>query len=131
MTEYTINIEDNDVLVRVYNQTANAALQRGDALHVATEDNKDIITQFITEGKKLLNKALGRYSSGSLTYLMPGNWPNRSSEVDEIAKSFLAHYSTAKWYELNGTGDRFINDANEMLVELSNILGKRNKPERK
>lgn len=130
MTTYTVNILDSSICDRVYELTANAAVQRGDALRVATEDNEEMITRFITEGKKLLNKAFGRYAVGLLSYSMPSNWPDRSEEVKNLSESFLTHYSIAKWYELNGTGERFLNDANEMLVEISNILGKRIKPDR-
>lgn len=136
MKNYAITLQEEDkngkegILTKVYRLTANAAVQRGDALRVATEDNKDMLTQFINEGKRLLNDALGRYSTGDLDYSMPENWPDRSSDIDDLSESFLVNYSIAKWYELNGTGERFISSANEALEEIVDILGKRTKPGR-
>ena len=136
MNQYSISIKEDDeggkegILTKVYRLTANAAVQRGDALRVATADNKDMLTQFINEGKRFLNDALGRYSTGDLGYSMPENWPDRSSDINDLGESFLVNYSIAKWYELNGTGERFISSANEALEEIARILNKRIKPER-
>ena len=136
--EAFVNINEDNVLKGVYQLTANAAVQRGDAQHVATVDNKDMLSQFIGEGKKLVEKALGRYSTGVkveggkelLGYSMPAEWPDRSAEITSLAEVFLTNYVIAKWYELNGTGDRFLNVANEALSEIGVLLGKRNKPTR-
>lgn len=132
MKPYNINIIEDNILKGVYRLTANAAVQRGDAQHVATVDNKDMLSQFIGEGEKLLKKALGRYSTGGedgvLGYSMPDEWPERDAEVTSLAEVFLTNYAIAKWYELNGTGDRFLNVANEALGEIGVLLGKRNKP---
>jgi hypothetical protein len=136
MIDYVINITtvDSDakdsVATAVYRFTANAALQRNDAQAVATEDNEAMVNVFIEDGKKLLEKALGRYSTGALAYSMPDTWPDRHEEVDSYADTFLKNYALAKWYELNGTGERFINAANEALENIVTILGKRTKPDR-
>ena len=68
MKQYRINT--GNVAEEVYRLTANAAVQRGDAQAVATKDNEDLINVFIEDGKKLLEKALGRYSTGNLGYSM-------------------------------------------------------------
>lgn len=130
MKQYSISIKEENVLKEIYRLTANAAVQRGDAQHVATEDNKDILLRFIAEGARLLEKAIGRYSTGGTGYSMPENWPDRSSDIDGLSESFLVNYSIAKWYELNGTGERFISSANEALEEIARILNKRIKPKR-
>ena len=131
MQDKTIDIAVNDVCTEVYLMTANAAQQRGDINNVATADNVRVISQFIESGKLLLEKSLGRYSTGvingTIGYSMPDNWPDRSEEVDGYAKVFLANYAIARWYELNGTGDRFEAMANEALGNIVLILSKRKK----
>ena len=126
MKQYTI--ETGDVATEVYRLTANAAVQRGDAQAVATEDNGDLINVFIEDGKKLLEKALGRYSTGDLGYSMPENWMDRREDINGHADTFLKNYVLSKWYELNGTGERFIAMANEALECIVSILEKRTKP---
>lgn len=128
MKQFFIEIDDNDVLKKVYRLTANAAVQRGDAQAVATEDNIDMLNVFIEDGKKLLEKALGRYSTGGLGYSMPENWKDRSEDINGHADTFLKNYVLSKWYELNGTGERFIAMANEALECIVLILNKREKP---
>lgn len=126
MKQYTITTDD--IATEVYRLTANAAVQRGDAQAVATEDNEDLINVFIEDGKKLLEKALGRYSTGNLGYSMPESWEDRREDINGHAYVFLKNYALAKWYELNGTGERFVNAANEALECIVLILNKREKP---
>ena len=134
MKQYTIKITLDDepgkesIATAVYRLTANAAVQRGDANAVATEDNEDLINVFIEDGKKLLEKALGRYSTGNFGYSMPENWKDRSKDINGYADTFLKNYVLSKWYELNGTGERFIAMANEALECIVSILEKRTKP---
>ena len=47
MKNYEVTINEEAIYTAVYNITANAAAQRGDAAHVATEDNRGILTQKI------------------------------------------------------------------------------------
>lgn len=128
MRDYSITVEDNNIHTEVYRITANAAQQRGDAQNVATEDNADLVDKFIFDGKKLLEKALGRYSTGGLNFSMPENWPDRTADVNGNAEVFLKNYALAKWFELNGTGERFLAMANEALEIIATILNKRDKP---
>lgn len=127
MTEYTISVTDS-VLESVYRLTANAAVQRGDAQAVATEDNKDMLQQFKDEGFKLLEMAFGRYYVGDGRYSMPSNWPNLSADINALAEKAVTNYILAKWYELNGTGDKYMAVFSEVLTNIANILNKRNKP---
>ena len=134
MKQYAITLQDEDkdgkegILTKVYRLTANAAVQRGDALRVATADNKDMLTQFINEGKRSLNDALGRYSTGDLGYSMPENWPDRTADIDKMAENYLVNIALAKWYELTGTGDKFREEAAGALESIVFTLNKRNKP---
>lgn len=127
MTEYTISVSDS-VLESVYRLTANAAVQRGDAQAVATEDNKDMLQQFKDEGFKLLEMAFGRYYVGDGKYSMPSNWPNLSAYINALAEKAMANYILAKWYELNGAGDKYMAVFSEVLINIANILNKREKP---
>ena len=127
MTEYTISVTDS-VYESVYRLTANAAVQRGDAQAVATEDNKDMLQQFKDEGFELLEMAFGRYYVGDGKYSMPSNWPNLSADIDALAEKAIANYILAKWYELNGVGDKYMAVFSEVLTNIANILNKREKP---
>ena len=128
MNTYEVKIVKEDIFGAVYNITANAAVQRGDAQAVATEDNKDMLQQFKDEGFKLLEKALGRYYVGNGRYSMPSNWPNLSADINALAEKAIANYILAKWYELNGTGDKYMAVFSEVLTNIANILNKREKP---
>lgn len=128
MKMYSIDIIDSQVFTEVYRLTANAAVQRGDDNAVATSDNEGMLSRFITEGRRRLVAALGRYSKGGLEYAMPENWLDRSEDINELAESFLTNYTIAKWYELNGTGEKFIEAANEALMVIKDILNRREKP---
>ena len=127
MKTYTIDIEDT-IYNKVYRLTANAAVQRGDALAVATEDNKDLLQQFMTEGFKLIERAFGRYYQGEMKYSMPENWPNLKKEIDEQVETGLVNYILAKWYELNGAGEKYMAVFSEVLTNIANILNQREKP---
>lgn len=134
MKKYAITLQEEDkdgkegILTKVYRLTANAAVQRGDALRVATADNKDMLTQFINEGKRSLDDALGRYSTGDLGYSMPENWPDRKADIDKMAENYLVNITLAKWYELTGTGDKFREEAAVALEFIVFTLNMRNKP---
>lgn len=127
MTEYTISVTDS-VYESVYRLTANAAVQRGDAQAVATEDNKDMLQQFKDEGLKLLEMVFGRYYVGNGRYSMPSNWPNLSADINALAEKAITNYILAKWYELNGAGDKYMAVFSEVLTNIANILNKREKP---
>ena len=125
MKSYEVNIVEKDIFDAVYRLTANAAVQRGDALAVATEDNKDMLQQFMAEGLKLIERAFGRYYTGTMKYSMPDNWPDMREDINEQVETGLVNYILAKWYELNGTGESFHKIVNETLGIIALILGKR------
>ena len=130
MKTYNINISEDEILTAIYRLTANAAQQRKDALHVATEDNKDLLVGFIEDGKRVLRKSLGRYAAGGLDYSMPEAWPERCDDIDALSDSFLRNYVLAEWYGLSGEGDRYLAVANVALEDIGSVLGKRIKPTR-
>lgn len=119
MKSYEVNIVEGDIFDAVYNITANAAAQRGDAAHVATEDNKIILEEFLEEGKVVVAAALGRYGNG-LKYSMPDNWDYKK-EVDEKVQAFLVDYVVARWMGLTAQVEM-------PVLDLMSILNKRNKP---
>ena len=125
---YLVDIKSYGVLAEVCRLTANAALQRGDAAHVATSDNRELIERWIDEGKRFVEKALGRYSKGNMKYSMPYEWPNRSEEVNGMAELFLVNYALAKWFELWAEGPRYVEAANVALESIRGILNRREKP---
>lgn len=127
MKDYEINIEPEKVMEEVYRWTANAAVQRGDANAVATSDNKTLLEKFLDDAKMMLADALGRYSTGGLKYTVPEHWGGTTEDVNKWAMMFAKNYCTAKWYELNGTGERFLEMAQMAINALTTELRKRKK----
>ena len=119
MKSYKIQIVEDDIFDTVYNITANAAVQRGDAARVSTEDNKAILQEFLTEGKEVVSAALGRYGNG-LDYSMPDNWDYKD-EIDKRVNAFLVDYVLTSWMGL-------VAQVEKPVLELKQILNKRNKP---
>ena len=119
MNTYEVKIVEEDILDAVYNITANAAAQRGDALRVATEDNKGILEEFLEKGKRVVEAALGRYGNG-LKYSMPASW-DFEDEVNERVNKFRVDYIVASWMGL-------ASEIELPALELITILNKRNKP---
>lgn len=119
MRNYEVKIEEERIYAMVYNITANAAVQRGDGLHVATDDNKPLLQEFLEKGKVLVAAALGKYGNG-LKFSMPESWDSKN-ELDDRVNAFLADYVLASWMGLTA-------EANVPVIELASILNKRNKP---
>ena len=119
MNTYEVKIVKEDIFDAVYNITANAAAQRGDGLRVATEDNKELLEEFLEKGKELVSAALGRYGKG-LKYSMPPNW-DFEDEVNERVSKFLVDYMVASWMGLAA-------EVSMPVLDLKIILNKRNKP---
>ena len=119
MKSHEVKISEEDVYSAVYNITANAAVQRGDAAHVATEDNRDILAEFLAEGEEKVAAALGRYGNG-LKYSMPDNWDYKD-EIDKRVNAFVVDYVLASWMGL-------VAQTEKPVLELMTILNKRNKP---
>lgn len=132
MKEYSVDLNLSKRAEDVYRLTANAAKERGDADHVATEDNADMVNRLFAGAMPMLKMAFGRYfvtsNNGVVTYCMPENWKVNEDAVAECCAEFLANYGVAKWFELSGTGDRFIQAANDALEGLNQFLNKRIKP---
>lgn len=120
MKSYDLDIKEEDILVKVYRLTANAAQQRGDALRVATEDNKDMLLQFLDSGKRVVEAAMGRYGTGGISYSMPENWEYKE-ELENRVNGFLADYVMACWIALSA-------EVETPVVDLMPILNKRKKP---
>lgn len=135
MKDYSIELDLTTMARVVYEITANVAKERGEAKHIATEDNASLITSFMRNATGLLNKAFGVYSKGYETadkivlhYSMPENWDIAWAPKKE-AESFLAYYAVAKWYELSG-GDSalYLARAEEALDNIGYSLNRRKKP---
>lgn len=134
MKEYSVALNLDSIAIDVYRLTANAAKERGDADHVATADNADMIRRFFAAAMPMLKIAFGRYFLSSddavVKYSMPENWSIDEKGVEECCTEYMANYAAAKWFELSGTGDRFIQAANDALESLNGFLNKRTKPTR-
>lgn len=133
MKVYSVNLDLEERAKDVYRLTANAAKERGDDDHVATEDNAEMVNRLFAAAMPMLKMAFGRYfvssEQGKIEYGMPENWFADEAAVAECCAEFLANYGVAKWFELSGgTGERFIQAANDALEALNLALYKRVKP---
>lgn len=138
MKEYAFTLEiDKDIRSQVYRLTANAAMERGDAVHVATEDNEDIIERFVVAALPVLRGAFGRYEakvflSGDVEVIvnMPDNWNGSVDELRDLCRDFLVNMAVAGWFGLSGSGENFVSAANVALSGIGLLMEKRLKPVR-
>lgn len=136
MKDFSITIAYADIAAEVYRLTANAAMERGDGLHSATEDNAEVVNGFISDGGKFVRKAFGRYMKNfssengfSVDYSMPDNWKEAETEIKELCIQALVYYSAAKWLGLSGgDGGAFLTVMSSALELLETVLDKRKKP---
>lgn len=142
MTKYVVTFDNRAAKEAVFMYTANAALQRGDGRAVATEDDEAILNGLAKDGKRMLRDVFGRYYKSwtetlkdggmveALTYEMPDNWGGNNEDVADLTVMFMRNFILTKWFEMNGTGERFEEMAREAAQEIKRILDKRVRPER-
>ena len=132
MRSYSVVINNSMLCEEVFRITANAAKERGDALHAATEEDKALIEGFIAGAMPVLRTAFGRFIDGAanvgIGYSMPENWKVDVVTVSYCCNEFLTNYALARWYELSGVANGCMNAANAALEALRLCLGKRVKP---
>ena len=132
MKEVKVTIDRESVLAGVQMITANAAAQRGDALHVATDDNGELLEGFYDEVLRELIALLSKYAKegDGLVFSLPDNWdaeltPTLSKGVNDAVLFGVL----AKWYSLAGEsiyGSMFEGS----IEEIVEVLNKRVKPVR-
>lgn len=132
MRSYSVLIDYSELCVEVFRITANAAKERGDALHVATEEDKDLIESFFSAAMPALRTAFGRFLEGvddaGFKYLMPENWKVDEETVKECCNGFLVSIALAKWFELSGIANGYVNAAQVAMEALRLCLNMRKKP---
>lgn len=132
MKSYTVTIDKDALCVEVFRITANAAKERGDALHVATEEDKDLIEGFFSAAMPALRAGFGRFLEGvddsGFKYLMPENWKVDEETVKECCNGFLVSIALAKWFELSGIANGYVNAAQVAMEALRICLNMRKKP---
>lgn len=132
MRSYTVTIDKDALCVEVFRITANAAKERGDALHAATEEDKDLIEGFFSAAMPALRAGFGRFlegeENGGIGYSMPENWKVDEVTVRYCCTEFLTNYALARWYELSGVANGCMNAANAALEALRLCLNMRKKP---
>ena len=132
MRIYSVLFDYSALCDAVFRISANAAKERGDALHAATEEDKALIEGFIAGAMPALRTAFGRFvdgeENGGIGYSMPENWKVDEVTVRYCCTEFLTNYALARWYELSGVANGCMNAANAALEALRLCLGKRVKP---
>lgn len=135
MQNYKIEILISNIANAVYRITANAESERGDNLHVATEDNATLIQAFVDNSIHLLDEAVERYGAveviGDSVIVdidMPSNWAAETEQLKDAVRVFLENYAIARWFELSGTADRYNEAAVTALARVTRMLEKRIRP---
>jgi hypothetical protein len=129
MRSYSVLIDYPELCEVVYRITANAAKERGDALHVATEEDKDLIEGFFSAAMPALRTAFGKYlTGGSISYSMPENWSNDELTVGYCCTEYLVDVALARWFEMSGVANAYMNAARGAIEALVLCLNKRKKP---
>lgn len=129
MKSYSVLIDYEELCEVVYRITANAAKERGDALHVATEEDKDLIEGFFSAAMPALRTAFGKYlTGGSISYSMPENWSNDELTVGYCCTEYLVDVALARWFEMSGVANAYMNAARGAIEALVLCLNKRKKP---
>lgn len=133
MKRIDVSIDKGAVLDDVKRLSANAAQQRGDALHVATEDNREVLDVFYTEVENEIVLLLPKYAKGGdmgISFDVPENWDSGLEEgLKRRVKDALLFGVLAKWYGLAGESvytDMFVG----VMNEIAGVLNKRVKPKR-
>lgn len=130
MKEITVNIDKSEILTAIKRITANAAQQRGDGLHVATDDNEDLLDGFYDEVVGEIVVLLSRYASEGFVFTMPENWDvSLQTSLAKRMNDAVTFGVLAKWYSLSGEsiyGSMFEGTIEEIIA----VLDKRVKPVR-
>lgn len=136
MKDYSIVLFPKEIARRVYELSAHAAKERGDAKHVATQDNEALIAGFVKDAVEHLTRAVGVYHKGttvgdddvSIDFCMPANW-SEGWLPERDAQAFAAFYAVAKWFEISGMdGAVFMAKAQESIGNIGYSLNRRMKP---
>ena len=130
MKVINIAIDKGGVLDGIKRITANAAQQRGDDLHVATDDNEDLLDGFYDEVVGEIVVLLSRYASEGFVFTMPENWDvSLEASLAKRVNDAVVFGVLAKWYSLSGEsiyGSMFEGTIEEIIA----VLDKRVKPVR-
>lgn len=128
-----ISISYSDICNRLFLLTAQAELQRGDEKLVATEDNADVLQDFVKQGVPMLDAAVKLYGGAAienngvaLSLEMPSNWPNCTAQLEEAAEAFLVAFALGAWYAQAGVS--YDGGAASYIAAISDILNRRKKP---
>lgn len=130
MKEIAVNINKSEILTAIKRITANAAQQRGDGLHVATDDDEDLLNGFYDEVVGEIVVLLSRYASEGFVFTMPENWDvSLEASLAKRVNDAVVFGVLAKWYSLSGEsiyGSMFEGTIEEIIA----VLDKRVKPVR-
>lgn len=130
MKEIAVNINKSEILTAIKRITANAAQQRGDGLHVATDDDEDLLDGFYDEVVGEIVVLLSRYASEGFVFTMPENWDvSLEASLAKRVNDAVVFGVLAKWYSLSGEsiyGSMFEGTIEEIIA----VLDKRVKPVR-
>ena len=74
MRSYSVLFDNSALCDAVFRISANAAKERGDALHAATEEDKALIEGFFLAAMPALRTAFGRFIEGAENGESAGFW---------------------------------------------------------
>lgn len=136
MKMFDVKIAYTDVATAVMMVTANAAQQRGDAAHIATEDNDSLLKLMFAEVGCEVSALLSKYASSTITtdadfsFSLAENWDDALEDaLKRRLKDVFVYGVLARWYTLSGDsvyGAMFQGGIDEIVK----MVNKRVKPER-
>lgn len=98
---FSIDIVLGNVLAEVKRISANAALQRGDAAHVATDDNDTLLEKFFAQVQNEMVASI-KYAKKPTEFEVPANWDSSLKDsVQERVNDALIYGVLAHWYSLS------------------------------
>ena len=132
MKEVRADIKDSEVLVEVKRLSANAAQQRGDALHVATDDNDALLAGFFGEVQNEIVMVLSKYAKedSGIVFTLPDNWDSALEGVlKKRVKDAFVFGVLAKWFLL-ANESVYSTMFKGCIDEIHEVLNKRIRPVR-
>lgn len=134
MKNIVCRIPKGDVFEDVYRVTANAAQQSGNALRVATEDNRELLEVFYREVRGEVVMVLFEFAYADeeecVNFSLPENWDSSlEKNLSGRLRDSMLYGVLARWYALSG--DSIYGAMFEgVMEEIAEILHKRVKPSR-
>lgn len=129
MKRIDVSIDKGAVLDDVKRLSANAAQQRGDALHVATDDDAEVLDRFFERVEDEIVMFFAPYAKDGLVFCMPESWDDALTEsLKRGLKNAFVSGVLSKWYLLAGVDSVYLGMFAGSMEDIKRLLDSRKKP---